>query len=1147
MKLILASVSGETEELDMKLRALALLLCSVFSWLSLHGQNITGSIVGQVGDASGSAVSGATVTIRNLDTGSIAEATVDEKGTYTVPNLFAGHYEITVAKPGFQTVNVRNIQLLASQTLRQDLTMQVGEVKQTIEVTSQAALIHTDNQTIGSSLGGNQLANLPLANRSIDNLIQLAPGASTTGNNPRISGSSYWGGNNFTLNGVSVNDIGNGGAAYTSGVSGLGLANMPAPDSLQEFKIDSGNQNAEYRDVATVTMVTKQGSNAFHGLAYEYLENKDLNANQFLLNATGQARPQYNLNQFGADLGGAFLKNKLFFYGAYRGVRQITSATTSLELPSMAMRNGDFSALCSQFVAGTCAKGTQLYNPFTGNPFPNNQIPSNLITSQSKTLLGFMPPPTDLTSASLPSGSPNYIVAKGNQVGINGVDYRMDGVLSSKDSVYGVFHWSKGSPWYLASAAYPQGYGNQTDYGYTDFAISGTETHLFSATAINELRAAWVVHASVRTGQNTDFKPWSLFPQLPVSDNGGLPTITATGYTGMFYDYGKGYAFPEYDIELIDNFTKVVGRHTFKFGGDETGYKNYIKQGGPALSASLGNPLGTLSFTGAWTGNKGWPGQPSSQGNAFADFLLGTTSSTNFAGPLTEIVTYSRDWEFYAQDTFQVTPKLTLNYGLRYVYQSPWHVRDDRVSYLDLKNNKLALPENSATVTTPPLAIPSLMGAYPYETTQAAGWPTSYFKKDLNNYGPRFGFAYRPFAGNKTVVRGGWGIYYNFIPGFVGQHENIFNPPWRTGSSFSSRLPGNPTAPFLPDLTFSNPFPASSASAPAANPLVYMTEQNIVNPLVQQWNFTLEQQIGENWGVRASYIGAQTHYALYYAGDINRPGVQQPNVPLQAQRPYQPWGQINDTHTGGRVNFSQLQMELNKRFASGFLVQAEYSYTNSKDNVPLVGGVQNVQNYNADYGNTDSIPHHVLTVNYLYDVPFGHGRKFDIRNKVLNGVAGGWSVSGITVYRTGAPFSVAFSVPSSIIGWWGGRPDAVSGASIYSGQQSGHNITNGVQWFNPAAFVAPQPWQWGNSSRNSVFGPGFWNWDIGVQKTFSITESHRLQLRGDFLDAFNHFNLNNPNATIADTRDGGLPVATAGKITTGSGSRIIQIGLKYMF
>jgi len=327
-----------------------------------------------------------------------------------------------------------------------------------------------------------------------------------------------------------------------------------------------------------------------------------------------------------------------------------------------------------------------------------------------------------------------------------------------------------------------------------------------------------------------------------------------------------------------------------------------------------------------------------------------------------------------------------------------------------------------------------------------------------------------------------------------------------------------------------------------------MIERNNVNPVTQQWNLTLEQQFHENWMARASYVGAQTHHALYTREDINRPDVQRPNVPLQAQRPYQPWGEIDDTHTSGKVNFSQIQLELRKRLSSGFLVEAQYSFTRSRDNVPVIGGAQNPHNQNADYGNTDSVPRQVVVLNYLYDLPFGSGRAFKISNRFLDRVAGGWSVSGITTYRTGAPVLLSFTVPSNIIGWWGGRPDAVAGGSIYQGRQSGsHDVIGGVQWFNPSAYIAPPPWQWGNAERNGVFGPGSWNWDIGVQKAFAITESSRLQFRGDFLDAFNHFNLGSPSSTIADTRDGGLPNPRAGRIFGGSGSRVVQLGLKYIF
>jgi hypothetical protein len=1122
--------------LSQRVHVVLLLSLVLLSGTALQAQNITASIVGQVSDSSGSAVPAAAISAMNMDTGLTALTTTDSSGSYSIPNLLAGTYEITVRKPGFQTTSVSRLALLSAQTLRQDITLQVGAVQQSVEVVGQALLIRTDTQTIGSSLGARQAADLPLAGRSIDSLLAMAPGVETSGTNPRISGSSYWGGTNFTLNGVSVMDSANSRASGTSGATNLTFANLPTPDSLQEFKIESGNQNAEYRNVASIMMVVKQGTNRFHGLAYEFLQNTALNANTFLLNATGQPRAASRLNQFGADFGGPVLKNRWFFYGAYRGIRNQFPRVASLSQPSLAMRNGDFSAF-----------GTQLYNPFTGAPFPNNQIPSNLIAPQAKTLLAYLPAPTNLSSPGLPNAAPNYIAPVPNKTNVNGVDFRLDGQISARDSVNGVFHWSRGAPWVLSSGSYPANYGNSADDGYDGFSISATETHIFSPTAINEFRAAWVVHSPNHNGQNTGFNPATLFPQLPIVDNGGLPPMTMTGYTGMFSDAGKGYHYPKYDIEFLDNFTKVYGRHTFKLGINETGYKNYTRQGGEALTGVTITPLGGFTFNGQWSGNKGWPNQPGSQGNAFADFLLGLPATTNFAGPFTDYQIATRDWEFYGQDTFQVTPKLTLNYGMRYVYQAPWAVRDNRATYLDLKNNKLAIAQDSPTLTPSPLAIPALLAAYPFETTQQAGWPRSYSIPDKNNFGPRFGFAYRPFATGKTVLRGGYGVYYDFMRSNASAYQNIFNPPWRSGSTWSSALPGRPTAPFLPDLTFQNPFPASIQSGPASNPLIYMIERDNSNPVTQQWNLTLEQQVGNQWMVRASYVGAQTRHLFFTREDINRPNVQIPNVPLQAQRPYQPWGEIDDTKTSARLFFGQLQLEVMKRLAAGFLFQAEYSYTRSRDNNATTGGAQNPNNEMADYGNTDSVPRQALVFNYLYDLPIGRGRKFDIRGRILNGFIGGWSLSGISSYRTGTPFSVTFTVPSSIVGWWGGRADAVLGGKIYEGQSHSHDVVSGVQWFNPAAFAPPQPWQWGDSERNSVYGPGSWNWDIGVQKSVSVTEHHHVQIRADFLDAFNHFNLGTPSSTIADTRDGGLPNPTAGRIFSGSGNRVIQLGMKYQF
>jgi hypothetical protein len=362
-----------------------------------------------------------------------------------------------------------------------------------------------------------------------------------------------------------------------------------------------------------------------------------------------------------------------------------------------------------------------------------------------------------------------------------------------------------------------------------------------------------------------------------------------TGY-GAIGDVGLGLYAPQYSIEFSDDFTHIVGKHTIMAGFDETGFKSYSRGGGFT-------PVGSWGFDGSWTGNQGWPTAPHSNGNAFADFLLGAAISAGTGSPIPDKVLYGRDWEMYVQDSWQINRRLTLNYGLRYVYQTPWSTRDNIVSYFDLARNKIAIPENSATVTAPPNSVGSLIAAYPIETTQAGGLPLSYFKPDKNNFAPRVGFAWRPFNNDRTVIRAGYGIFYNYNAAYVGPSENANNIPWGSNFTYSSLRPKSPQSTFLPDLTFAQALPTGSLGAPAANPTVYYMDPNDINPKVQEWNFTVERQIGANWSARASYVGNHSDNLPFYAWNINIPNVQRLGVPLQQQRPYQPLGYHQLSHS----------------------------------------------------------------------------------------------------------------------------------------------------------------------------------------------------------------------------------------------------------
>jgi hypothetical protein len=1095
-------------------------------------QIISSSMVGRVTDQTGAGIPEVTLTATNEGTGISSKVTTDSSGAYSIPDLQPGFYTIQARKAGMRTYRVSRIELLAEQSVRVDAKLSIGEMAQTIDVVAETPMIKTETATVGATITAEVMSELPLAQQSIDALLNLVPGAQASGQSPQTGGGTHFGSFNFTVDGTQSNDNGNGAGAYSYN---MGLISQPPISSLSEFKVEAYSTNAEYKNLGTVTMVTKSGTNAYHGSLYEFNQNAWLNANTFQNNANRQTRPAFVRNQFGANGGGPIIKNKAFFFVNYSGLRNRTYSAVNFDLPSVAMRQGDFSA----------ASGTQLYNPFSGAPFPNNQIPASLITSQAQKLNTYLPVPNMATNPSgIPSGGNNYYALVAAPNSMNSVNLRADYHFSDKDQMYLTYNRNIGDPWGV-NLGYPAAYGNGGNYGYRINGASVVETHIFNPRLLNEIHFSYYDPASIRSGENLNFDPTSLFPQIPENPNRGLPTFTMTGYSGMFHDVGLGFYNHTFDLEAV-----VHDRHTFKFGVDAATYKSY--QPNPAA------PLPTFAFSGQWTGNKGQPSGPSSQGNAYADFLLGTVNTVTSGNANALGAVYnSWDWSFYIQDTWQATSHLTLYYGLRYFYQTPWDWQGNYSTYWDPKTNQLALPENSPTATMPSFgACSALFNAYPFTTTQVLGIPQHYMIADKNDWGPRIGLAFRPFSGNHTVFRAGYGIYYNFLPAFAGSRDDVLNPPWLSSlsgfanSTYSTQLPAKPTTSFLPDITFADPFPASlsSASGASLHPNLYSVQRDLKHARAQQWTATLEHQFSRSWAVRSTYAGSQTHHISWFFGDFNVPAVQQPNTLQQNERPFQPWATIYSTRSGGSQNFEQLQFEATKRFSGGSMFQMQYAWTRSLDDVDSSGGPEIPEYPGLDYGNSSGIRRHSLVAHYVYQVPVGRGKAyFSGMNRAVDAILGGWQVSGITTYQSGAPFSVTFAVPNGYTGWLGGRASVVAGADLYANQASGHNIVQGVQWFNPAAFVAPQPWTWGNASRNMLFGPGTYNWDASMAKNFSLTERIKLQMRGDFLNVLNHFNLGNPSAVIADTRDGGPANSVSGKITGGSGSRVIQIGARVTF
>ncbi|MGA3322938.1 MAG: carboxypeptidase-like regulatory domain-containing protein [Terriglobia bacterium] len=1183
------------------LAAFVLLFCT-----TARGQIITSTILGHVSDSSGAVVPGADVAITNQGTSITSKTVTDSVGFYSVSGLAAGVYTVLVTQKGFETSQVTDLQLLSAQTQRADVTLKVGAAVQVVTVTGKdVSMVHTDSVSVGTNFNNQQLAELPLYNDTIDAVDKIVPGFmyGQILSNARVNGGAYIGSLNYTLNGAEANELATGGQAYAN--NGYAIV-YPQPESFQEFRVDSMNTNAEYTRTTTIAMVTKAGSNQFHGDLNEINANAALNANAFTNNALHIPRPGYVRNQMGINIGGPIKRDRVFFFLNYSEYIDRTYTPENLIQPSLAMHQGNFGSICTSIAgasfngSGVCSSTAgQLYNPLTSAAFAGNVIPTSMFASQSNTLMGYLPAPSIVTPG-LPNGAFDYIPVNRTAHDIGTTNDRFDFKLRDKDLLYATYMRSNATVYQIAAAS-PQSYG-QIIYPAENISFSVAENHTFGPTALNEFRYAWFNARVIEYGQNLNFNPQTLFPGLNPGINRGLPTMAITGYSGMFSDIGNLPRNNVPDVEITDNFTKVHGRHTFKFGGDEMSAKIYAH----ATPGTLGN----FSFNGQWTAGKGWSkaGVTPSGGNAFADFLLGDPSSDTLAPPgAFGRGMYDRMWSFYGQDTWQATSHLTVYYGLRYEIQKPWWYQINGgvglSTYYDPATNQIALPENSGTVFFPPIdASPTQFAAYNtptacnngtpscFTTTQALGMGLKWMQPDTNNFAPRFGFAYRPFNNNNTVIRAAYGVYYDHVAGFEGVYDNGLNTPWLSGTNgpgltYASALTGNPPATgYQPDLPFSNPFPATlgANAAAAAHPTIYYTDRKLLNPVVQQWNLTLEHQFASQWMGRITYFGDQAHHIAWYAGDINIPNTMQSGVALQTQLPAQPWAAIDSFRSGGKSNTDELQIEMIKRFSSGLSIQSYYNYERSLDNVDgnsVTSTPPNWHNPGAEYGNTQFVRRSTFNIAYLYQLPVGQGKHFLPNAKGwLNGLVGGWEWSGDTTYGTGVPFSVTFQVPNTKLGWFGqnttpsvaNRADVIPGNPIYQGQnRSSHDVLNGVPWFNQNAFAPPAPYTWGDSSRNAYFGPGWANWDMALLKNFRIPgrEGLVLQLRVEGLNAFNHFNLGSPGTftgsgpytQIADTRDGGPANPTQGLITTcspncpsnlspyGQGDRYFQVGAKLFF
>lgn len=1058
-----------------------------------YAQSVTGSLVGAITDPEGRVVENASVTVTSLATHTEFTTTSNRAGEYLVTNLPAGLYRIHVTAPGFRTVDVEQAHLLLNQTLRNDVHLATGEVQQSIEITAEAPVIQTETSSVASVIDSHTLTSLPTNGRTLDTFVLTAPGntGEDSGSNPKIAGSEHWGGTSFTVDGVSFNDLGNGGGAYSYQTS---LTTQPSLDTIQEVKVESNNASAEYSASVAISMVTKGGTNQFHGSVFAFNRNTLFAANDYFANLNSVPRKPYNRNEFGATIGGPIYRNRTFFFFSVEQWIQRTSNTGTFSVPTAAQRAGCFSTSIKD-----PSNGNAVY-PYNTATCPNGyQIPANELDPRTQAVLAFVPLPTKAGNTS------NLVQSLPSRINVRRYDFRIDHRFNDSNTVSLIGTHSKGANPYLVNLYSPVQYNNYSNAGYTTQSMALTYTHIFTPRMTNELRLSYFDHASVRQGQNLNFDPSSIIGGLFPHAVGGLPTFSISGLTSIA-DRGGSSPNPQITESAGDTYAWVKGKHEFKAGADLA--YNRVKTNASVAASTLGFfYFGAGRYT----------------GNALANAIIGDPNDAVRSQSTPPDNIGINRYGFYAEDTWHIAQNLTLNYGLRYELQT--EPTEKFGTWANFDFDKGVNTVRTVGGNFPVTANQLLLSQYPYAKSEDVGWGSDVLLSDRKDFAPRVGFAWRPFKDENTVLRGGFGIFYNMPSIYQGIYQlGISNPPFRLTQEFDS-------APTTPTVTLANPF-AVSVNVPA-NPQLYAVDRHIHNTYAQEWNLTGEQRFGHGIGVRMSYLGNKAVHAPYVNYNMNLPAVMQ-NTALQPLRPYQPYGDILAMRFSGASFTNQLQVEATKRYAHSLYFSTNLNWTKGLDDVPESGSPQDPYFPGLDKGNADGVRRITYYFTGGYDLPFGPGQRF-LNHGVLSHIAGGWSFAAVAQVLSGAPFTVTYPNPGT--GWYATRANQIPGANPYAANKSR------TGWLNPAAFTAPAVNTFGNAQRNSVFGPKQRGVDVDLSKTTSITERIRFEFRFDAFNLTNTANFANPTADVTVPSTFGTITA----INVAIPARTLQIGGKLIF
>lgn len=1054
----------------------ALLLClqsvSAFAQLAQFGQ-----ITGLVTDPSGAVVAGARVSVTNESTNVVRTTTTNSEGYYSVSSLLPGTYDVTVSRAGFSTQTRTSIKLDVAQIAQINVILKLGAVSQHITVKSAPALLQTQSASVGAVVGGRGVVNLPLNGRNYLQLSDLTPGVIATAlsshtsdlpSNELVVNGTRNNAVNFLIDGANAVDQFNSGSPYT-----------PAPDAIQEFKIETNDMSAAYGNGgAVINVVLKSGTNQFHGDVYEFLRNTSLDARNFFAPST----PQLNQNQFGFTLGGPIKKNKAFFFGDFEGTRILNGETFNSVVPTAAERNGDFTGV------------KQLNDPYTGQPLASDTIPQTDISPQASFFLPFMPLPNTPGGTFVNNARAKNYYDQG--------DVRLDYQLRPSDSFSLTYSLSPGSIY--SPGAFPK-VGAVTSNYLTQLA-NLQWTHTIGSNIVNQAHVSYSRQAgrSRQQGLGTNYTEQAGLGgySLTSLEDPGFPNLSISGYTGINGNAYNPFRHVFNTYMVGDSLTMVKGKHTLEMGGDAMWWSSLVSNG--AYSR------GFLSFNGTYTGN------------GFGDFLYGIPFNGYRDFPRNSFGQRERTQDFFIQDTWKLTRRLTLIGGLRYDLIHPRTELGNGMASTDIVLNKIIVATgsncqiNTDQQQVEQYALP-LFQSMIVPSCQVGLGP-SLERFDPYTFAPRTGVAYN--IGHGFVARAGYGIFYT-LPNENWNTVGLINPPFIVDelSNFNTTpTPTKTAANFFPPLTPGNLF----FTAPTFSRL----DPYFPNPYVQEWNFTLQKVIG-GLSLQAAYVGNKgTHLAFVLPQNIPMPG---PGS-IQSRRFNTFWGAGSQYQDTSDSNYDALQVTAETRSWHGLYLLGAYTWSKALDNKTGVGAspVQNPYNLLDEWGISDyNIPAR-FTLSMTYGLPF-------LRNRhgVLADTLGGWRVSNIVTLQSGLPFTPTISTDQANTG----RPQRAN--RIGSGILANPTIND---WFNLAAFALPPQFTYGTSARNILTGPGLKDWDFSLFKTFVLSQWHegiRAQLRGEFFNFTNTAPFGLPDANIQDP--------SAGRILSAGAPREVQLALKILF